>query len=321
MANFVPKKASIFSGSEGRRQRGRDTVQAGKLGCLLLAGGQGTRLRFDGPKGLFPIGPNGETLFEIFRERRRVAGDDLPLAILVSPENEVATREAVPEAEICVQETLPLLNEDGEEFLTAPGEPAVGPDGNGYALRHFVESGIWERWRARGVEYLNIALVDNPLGDPYDAELAAFCEETGSDIVVKATKRRDPHEKVGVIVADGEKLRVIEYSELEEPGDYDLANLSLFCLTMEFARRAAEVDLPLHRAHKAVPMWDGEKTVWPEAPNAWKSEYFIFDILPLADRADVICYPREECFAPLKNIEGEDSPETVRAALAARKGL
>lgn len=319
MANFIPKQASVFSGSEERMQLGRELVQAGKVGCLLLAGGQGTRLRFDGPKGLFPIGPNGETLFQIFQKKREAAGDELPFAILVSPENEAVTREAVPEVDICVQGTLPLLNELGEEFLTRPGEPAVGPNGNGLALRHFVESGIWEQWRERGVEYLNIALVDNPLGDPYDAELAAFCE--GLDIVVKATKRRHAQERVGVIVADGEKLRVIEYSELEEPGDYELANLSLFCMTMEFAKWAAEAELPLHRAHKGVPMWDGEKTVWPETPNAWKSEYFIFDILPLAEKADVICYPREECFAPLKNAEGEDSSETVRAALAARKGL
>ncbi len=316
MANFVPKKASIFSGSQERVQRGRELVQKDKVGCLLLAGGQGTRLRFDGPKGLFPIGLNGETLFQLFQEKRAVAGEDLPFAILVSPENEGATREAVPEADICVQGVLPLLNEAGEEFLKGPGETAVGPDGNGLALRRFVESGIWERWREQGVEYLNIALVDNPLGDPYDAELVAFCE--GLDIAVKATKRRHAQERVGVIVEDGSKLRVIEYSELEDGGDYELANLSLFCMTMEFAKRAAAEELPLHRAHKAVPMWDGEKTVWPKAPNAWKSEYFIFDILPLAERADVICYPREECFAPLKNAEGEESPETVRAALAAR---
>lgn len=307
-----------YSGSKIRLRRGRELTQSAKMGCLLLAGGQGTRLRFDGPKGLFPITDSGKTLFQLFWEMREAGGDDLPFAVLVSHENEAATRKALPGAEICVQGTLPLLNESGEPFDSAPGQLAVGPDGNGLAVRHFVQSGIWERWRARGVDYLNIALVDNPLGDPYDAELVAFLEETKADIVVKATKRLNAQEKVGVVVAEEGKVRVIEYSELDDPEGHELANLSLFCMTMDFAKRTASHDLPLHRAHKAAPMWNGTETITPSEPNAWKSEYFIFDILPLAERVEVICYPREECFAPLKNAEGENSPETVRTALRKR---
>jgi UDP-N-acetylglucosamine/UDP-N-acetylgalactosamine diphosphorylase len=308
----------INSGSGERRSRGRRLVREGKLGCLLLAGGQGTRLRFDGPKGLFPITASGKTLFQLFREGREAAGDDLPLAILVSAENEAAGREAVPEADICVQDSLPLLDDNGETFLSAPGQTAVGPNGNGSALRCFVESGLWAQWRERGVKYLNIAMVDNPLGDPYDAEMVALLEESGADAVVKTTRRRNAQEKVGVLVAEGDRVRVIEYSELDDPSGYKWANLSLFTFTMDFVRKVAEKELPYHRAHKAVPIWKGNEIVWPKEPNAWKREQFIFDVLPYAERVEVIAYPREECFAPLKNAEGDDSPETVRAALQAR---
>ncbi len=276
------------------------------MGCLILAGGQGTRLGFDGPKGAFEVTYDGKSLFELFCERTPMG---CLLAIMTSPSNHAQTiaffeRNAFFGRKISFfqQETLPILSDEGEVL-------GDGPNGNGHAIKAFFDAGLWEEWKTYGVRYLNIIPVDNALADPFDGRLAHCLEKSGADVVIKATERCHPDEKVGLIVLVDGKVEVIEYSEVKEDGpEYVLANLGLYCLTMDFAKRVALKSecFPLHLARKLVP---GTKTV------GWKFETFLFDMLPLADRVEVLVYPREECFAPLKNEKGADSIETVREAL------
>jgi UDP-N-acetylglucosamine/UDP-N-acetylgalactosamine diphosphorylase len=293
---------------------------------------------------MYPISPvKHKTLFQLFAEKTLAAScranKKLPLAIMTSPENHGQTLQYFQDngffgldsgqVRFFPQGTLPFLDQKGNLFLESPFRIAQGPDGNGSALTHFVRSGIWEEWYANDVRFLNMILVDNALADPFDEELLGFHYRRGNDVTVKCTRRNSVDEKVGVLTGDAHSMQVVEYMELppeerlatQEDGalKHQCANLSLFCMNMEFVQDVAgKGPLPLHLAFKPAKFLspDGE-TVLPDKPNAWKFERFIFDILPSARKAGALMYPREKCFAPLKNAEGEGNPSSVKIALQA----
>lgn len=333
-----------YSGNEELISNGKKLIAEGKVGCLIVAGGMGTRLRFNGPKGMLPISLiKQKTLFQLFAEKTRAAENQskrpLPLAIMTSPLNHEETIKYFEknnyfglkkdQMDFFCQGMLPMLDHEGNLFLEKADHLAVGPDGNGSALQHFVKCGIWKRWHDKGVRYLNFVLIDNLLADPFDAELAGFHQSESVDIVVKCTSRKDPSENVGILIERADKVCVIEYSELPEnertatDSDGSLkhkaANLSLFSFSMDFVFKHVQESLPLHLAHKTVDFLNEHGViVKSKIPNAWKFEEFIFDLLPLAWSVKALIYPREECFAPLKNEKGNDSPQTVREALQKR---
>lgn len=305
--------------------QGEERLKHGELGAILLAGGMGTRLGFPHPKGMFPIFPN-VTLFEIFAkktlEASKRAKRPLNLAIMTSRENDRETqaffqhnqRFGLAEEQLVFfqQGLLPMQNDQGEDL------PVLAPDGNGLVFKHFVQSGLYALWQAKGIEYLNIVLVDNPLADPFDANLLGFHVEQQADVTVKCIARDNPEEKVGLIIRSEGQVRVQEYSEIsdeEKKGrlpngqlKHPLANISLFCLSMPFVAKLATQTFPIHKAQKPLELA-------PSSPLAWKQEYFIFDLLPFAQKPALLVYPRAQVFAPLKNKEGADSPESVRALL------
>lgn len=323
------------SGNKSHFELGERLLREGQMGCLLIAGGQGTRLKFKGPKGMYPITPvEHKSLFQFFAEKVVAAGKQvqrlLPLAIMTSPINHLETWNFFvanhffglePEqVSFFSQAMSPFLDQQGNLFLEEKDLIAEGPDGNGASLEHFVESGIWAKWHSQGVEYVNYVLIDNPLADPFDAELLGFHCEQQADVTVKCTSRRDVDEKVGLLVISDQTVHVIEYSEmpsheriaLNNDGNlkHICANLSLFCFNMDFINKVnkRKRKIPLHCALKAA------KSVGKEI-MAWKCEKFIFDVLPFAHKIKALLYPRERCFAPLKNASGKDSPEEVKAAL------
>jgi UDP-N-acetylglucosamine/UDP-N-acetylgalactosamine diphosphorylase len=325
-----------FSGNTENYLKGRKLINEGKVGCLIVAGGMGTRLGFNGPKGMLPISIiQKKTLFQLFAEKTRAASNQakrcLPLAIMTSPFNHQDTLNYFEEnnyfglekenIDFFSQEMLPLLDHAGNLFLDKTNHIAVGPDGNGSALQHFVKNGIWKKWHAKGVRYLNFILIDNLLANPFDSELVGFHESQGVDIVVKCISRQDPKENVGILVKKDDKSWVIEYSELPEEEktakSYDgslkhpAANLSLFSFSMDFISKLTKEPLPLHLAHKAAEFLN-DKEATEKTPNAWKFEEFIFDLLPLASSVKALLYPREECFAPLKNEKGNDNSKHYR---------
>ncbi len=322
------------SGKEENIERGRKVLSEGKAGCLIMAGGMGTRLKIDGPKGIFPVTLSKKSLFQLFSERTlaasRLYGHKLQLAIMTSPLNDRETRFFFqtnnyfgldPEqVDFFIQQDLPFLDQEGNMFLDTKWHIAEGPNGNGECLKEFYRSGIWDKWKERGIEYLNLVLIDNPLADPFDAELIGTHDRFGCDILVKAVNRQDPDEKVGVIVKIGDNIHVLEYSEIDgkDKGrieEFPLANLSLFSVSLNFIEKIKDLKLPLHKAFKSVPYLNDEGgIVKPPAPNAWKFETFIFDIFPHG-LVELAVYPREECFAPLKNNTGSSSPETVLVSL------
>jgi UDP-N-acetylglucosamine/UDP-N-acetylgalactosamine diphosphorylase len=332
-----------YAGNPQNQERGLSLIEQGKLGCLILAGGQGTRLQCSGPKGTYPLSViKQKSLFQLCAEKvcaaGVLAGRPLSLAIMTSPDNDKETRLFFEEhhyfgllpsqVSFFVQGTLPLLDATGHLFLSTPWQIVTGAEGNGESLLHFVRSGIWEKWSQQGIEYVHVVPVDNPLADPFDPELLGFHVERHLEVTLKCTEKTQPEEQVGVLVKQEGHTRVIEYTEMPETDKqargadghltYCCANLSLFCFSLSFIQRLAHQHhtLPLHLAWKAAHFVDEKgQSHLSSTPRAWKFETFIFDWLEEAHHVAALLYPRNRCFAPLKNLTGPDSPETVRAAL------
>jgi len=325
---------------------GKELISQGKMGCLIVAGGQGTRLHLNGPKGMVEITPyQHKTLFQLFAEKTLAAGMQakkrLPLAIMTSPQNHEDIIKFFKEKNFFgldenqlsffCQTTLPLLDNKGNLFLESPHTIAEGPDGNGSALHQFFHSGLWKAWYMQGVRYLNFILIDNPLADPFDAELVGFHDHQQCDIVIKCTSRASIDENVGILVKENDRIGVIEYTEMPEKERYAIdnrgcflhycANISLFSFSMNFIQKIALENslMPLHKAFKTAKyLSPNGKTIQARKPMAWKFEKFIFDILSQASTVEALLYPRELCFAPLKNLHGQNSLTSVRNALLNR---
>ena len=330
--DILPYSNHITSGCPEHEERGKSLLHQGKVGCLILAGGQGSRLGFDGPKGSYPVSPvRGKSLFQLFCERTKAAsawaGHPLPLCIMTSSINHAQTiaffeqhaNFGLPASQLFFiqQEMLPLLDDRGQWLLEAPGKIAEGPDGNGHALRIFFNSGLWQQWRDFGVEYLNVIFVDNALADPFDPEFIGYTAAINADAALKAIERYSPNEKMGILAEYAGRLKVIEYSEM--PADisqFTLSSTGMFCISMEFIRKHMHAEFPLHIARKGAPVLLGtSKGFVQEIAQIWKCERFIFDLLDHARTTGVLVCPREKIYAPLKNASGDRSIETVRNAL------
>lgn len=317
---------------------GRELAQSGKTATLLLAGGQGSRLGYPHPKGCYPISVvEKKSLFQLCAEKVVAAGHQgkrlLPLAIMTSPENDAAVRAyfqehqrfglAEEQLDFFTQEELPLLDEKGHVFLETPSSIAKAADGNGKALDQCMRSGILKKWISRGIELVQILPVDNPLADPCDYALLGFHWHQNVDISLRCVERSQPDEKVGLLAICEGKNRIVEYSELSETAKqeretngrlkYRYANTGLLCFSISFIlKHQLELDrLPLHKSWKKCQKLGQES--W-----GWKFEYFIFDLIQLTPKLGVFLSDRCNCFAPLKNATGADSPQTVQEALLKR---
>ena len=196
----------------------------------------------------------------------------------------------------------------GNWILREDGKLASGPDGNGYALHLLQENGVLKQWKARGIETITIVPIDNPLADPVDPILIGYHVAHPADVTVKVISRQNAEEKVGIMVRKNDKIEVREYSELppNTPQQNCLAHIGLFALTLSFAQRVSEKEFPWHLARKQDPL---------TKQMIWKFERFIFDMLPYSGKTNLLLYPREDVYAPLKNATGEKSLATVQAAL------
>lgn len=253
-----------------------------KVGCIVLAGGDGSRLGWNGPKGTFPIF-EGMTLFQLLEKR---LGSLQNVAVMTSPRSDEITRAAFSrEVDFFTQNMLPLLDVEGNEL------DEWRPNGNGEALKCFYRSGLFEKWRARGVEFVQVILIDNPLADPFDTRMIDIQMKTGAEVCIKAVPKLHPGEKVGVIGEKNGKVCVVEYSETP-PADWNLANTGLYSFTMDFIEKVKDVELPIHAVTRT---FEGRPVI--------KREYFLFDVLPYSEKTEVILYPREAAFAPLKSKE------------------
>jgi UDP-N-acetylglucosamine/UDP-N-acetylgalactosamine diphosphorylase len=325
---------------------GREAMAAGRCGVLLVAGGQGSRLGFEAPKGMFPIGPVRNTsLFETFatriKERSRQAGKRIPWYIMTSPTNRAQTQQyfasnkyfGLPPEDVMffIQGVMPAVSRDtGEVLLASPKEVFTSPNGHGGTLLALEREGVLADMAKRGVDLVYYFQVDNPLVKLLEPAFLGLHLKHRADFSAKVVRKIDPKEKVGLVVEYDGKPTVIEYSDLPDelaveraPGGglkYWPGSIAIHVFSRPFLERVADA-LPYHIAHKAVPhLDDSGSMVTPSDANAVKFEMFIFDSMPMAERVAIVETDREDEFAPVKNAKGADSPESVRAAMVRQAG-
>ena len=314
---------------------GKELISAGKVAALVVAGGQGTRLGFDGPKGNFPISPvKKKTLFQIFAENITAVSEkyqtNCPWYIMTSPLNYAETKDifrsknyyGLRESDVFIfqQGTLPNFGFDGKILLADKANIACSPDGHGGTLKALCKSGAIDDMKKRGVEFLSYWQVDNPLVNIFDPLFIGLHALDKAEMSSKALIKAEPKEKVGnFCLADG-KVTVIEYSdfpdELAEKQNSDgsllfqLGSIAIHIISVSFVERlnARGISLPLHRAVKKVPCVDEQgRFMEPDEPNGVKLETFVFDALPMASKSVILETNRSEEFAPVKDKTGVDS--------------
>jgi len=327
---------------------GEQALRDGHVAVVLVAGGDGSRLGYDGPKGIYPIGPvSGASLFQIHAEKVRALsqryGRTVPFLIMTGPANHERTAAFFAEHEnfglehlrLFVQGTMPAVDASGRILLAEPGRIALSPDGHGGLLAALDRSdggpSCLDELRELGVRTLFTFQVDNPLTIVADPLFVGLHRIEGAEMSTKVVEKTDPHERVGVVAEADGATRLIEYSDLPDElaerraadGGLELraGSIAIHLLELEFAARVArrEGGLPFHRAWKKVATVDDKgHPVEPDEPNAFKFERFIFDALPLAEGTVVVMETSRQIeFEPLKNATGDASPDTVRAQLLA----
>jgi len=335
-ADVVPK-SELNSGDA--RRAGEESLRSGDVGVVLVAGGQGTRLGFDGPKGAFPVGPVSDaSLFEIHSRKilalERKFGTEIPFYVMTSVSNDGATRGFFEEhgffglspgrVLFFKQGMWPALMGDGSMVLDGPDHLFMSPDGHGGVIRALLVNGMFDDMEKRGVRHLFYFQVDNPLVEIADPGFVGLHVRQDAEVSVKVCTKRDPGEGLGVVVNRSGRNAIVEYSELtdeqkdekREDGRLKLlhGSVAIHMFSVDFLRQHAGESLPIHVAFKKVPCCDESgTTIKPETPNAYKFEQFIFDVLPIAENSLVVEFERANEFSPVKNASGSDSPATARA--------
>jgi UDP-N-acetylglucosamine/UDP-N-acetylgalactosamine diphosphorylase len=326
--------------------RGRQALSAGQVAAVIVAGGQGTRLGFDNPKGMFPIGPvSASSLFRILFEKvlatSRRYQVRVPLYIMTSRAThdetarylESQNRFGLPAEDVRLfcQGQMPAVDlTTGKVLLSDKHQVALSPDGHGGMLAALANCGGLDEMERRDIRYLFYCQVDNPLVPLCDPEFIGYHVLAESELSTQVIAKQDPLEKVGNLAMVDGRMTIIEYSDLPEPvareqnADGSLylwaGNTGIHVFDMPFLRRMTGTAsaLPFHLARKKVPYIDAAgKLIEPDVPNALKFERFIFDLLPAAERAFVMEVDARRAFAPVKNAPGDarDTPESVQAQM------
>jgi UDP-N-acetylglucosamine/UDP-N-acetylgalactosamine diphosphorylase len=322
---------------------GKELISAGKVAAFVVAGGQGTRLGYDGPKGNFPISPvKNKTLFQIFADSIAAASKkyqaDCPWYVMTSSLNYDETAEifrsnnyyGLDEKNVFIfrQGMLPNFSPDGKILLADKSTIACSPDGHGGCLRALYESGALEDMKRHGVELLSYWQVDNPLINIFDPLFIGLHVLDNAEMSSKALIKSEPKEKVGNFCLVDGRVTVIEYSDLPDElaekrnpdGSlvFELGSIAIHIINRAFVENlnADDFSLPLHKAVKKIQHID-EKGCVVESDGI-KLESFVFDALPLASKSVILQTVRNEEFAPTKNAAGVDSVETTRKMMVAR---
>ena len=328
------------------RAAGDQALRNGRLATIIVAGGQGTRLGFEHPKGMFPVGPlSGRTLFQMLADRLLAVMQryhvSIPMYVMTSPATDAETREYFAKNRRCgladdqlvifCQGTMPVVEANsGKLLLESRCQLAVSPDGHGGLLSALHKNGCLADAERRGVEHFFYAQVDNPLVQLCDPHLVGYHVLSESQVTTQVVRKRFATEKVGNVVGLDGKAQIIEYSDLPNAaaeqvhadGSLKLwaGNIAVHLFDRQFLQSVVDDtdSLVFHRAHKAVPhLNESMEWVKPDKPNAIKFERFVFDLLPLAERSLVVEGDAAEVFAPVKNADGAavDTPEQSKAAL------
>lgn len=309
---------------------GEKSFRNGEVAMLTVAGGLGTRLGFNGPKGLVPVTPiKHKTLFQVFAEKlvalKKKYGKPLHWLIMTSEDTDEKTRRAFAENDwydeqyvhFFKQGTLPAFTTDKLCVLDRNGAVRYYPDGHGGVFKALRVNGCIEHLRAKEIKYISYFQVDNPLVNLGDCLFLGVHLYHQSEFSTKVIAKRNSEERVGVFVEENKNLRLVEYSELPkhvadektEKGvlKYRYGNTAIHLLNLDFIERCLAYRLPIHIAHKRAKHWVKGNFV---EDDCFKLERFIFDALIHANKAILFEVKREQEFSPVKNADGNDSLET-----------
>ena len=344
--SLVPQPATAEQQAQwaAAADAGGALLKDNRIAVITVAGGQGSRLGFDHPKGMFPVGPaTDRTLFQIFAEqilaRRRQFDCAIPWLIMTSSATHQETLDYLTASNyfglpadtvhLFQQGSMPAVDQQtGKLLMKNHAELCLSPDGHGGLITALKSSGLLAQMKTAGVEHFFYHQVDNPTVIMCDPALLGLHAEAGSQLTTNVVRKVSPTEKMGVLADVNGRLEIIEYSELntEQAHRKDADGNDVFwagnTAIHVFARSFFEeltsegCALELHLASKKVAhITADDQTVTPDEPNAFKFERFIFDALPLAETTLVVEGDREREFNPVKNAEGNDSPATSKAAL------
>ncbi len=323
---------------------GDKELAAGHVGVLLVAGGQGSRLGYDGPKGAYSIGPmTGASLF-YFHARKVLAlsiryAVSIPFYIMTSEANNEATIKHFEENDyfglnpddvfFFTQGMWPGMTKDGKIILDEPGHIFMSPDGHGGMISALKSKGCFADMKKRGIKTLFYFQVDNPMVEVADPAFIGLHTLEKSEYSLKLCAKREPTEGLGMVVKRDGHFDLIEYTEMTDEmnnrrtknGDlyFKYGSPAIHVFDRAFLEREAAAAMPLHLAHKKIQYVDEKgKVVKPSEPNGYKFEKFIFDSLQDAKGVTCFAFDRAEEFSPVKNAEGKDSPASCKADLQAK---
>lgn len=320
---------------------GLEAIRAGKIGAVLLAGGQGTRLGFDQPKGTVNIGLTRdiyifECLMKNLMKVTNEAGIPVPLYIMTSVGNNRDTIDFFEEHEyfgydrsyvkFFKQEMVPTVDHEGRVLMASETELALAPNGNGGWFSSMVADGMLEDVHKRGIEWINVFAVDNVLQQIADPKFIGATLASGCQSGAKVVRKAAPDEKVGVLCTEDGKPSIVEYYEMTEEmatarkanGDlkYGFGVILNYLFREDKLEEIADRHMPIHVVEKKIPYMDARgNKVKPDKPNGYKFETLVLDMVHMMN--DCIPYEviREREFAPIKNLHGVDSVDTARELL------
>ena len=318
---------------------GKKAIKEGKLAAVTMAGGQGTRLGHKGPKGTFDIGLDShKSLFELLcdylKEESKKYGVDIPWFIMTSKENNNDTVEFFKKNKyfgyekniyFFIQGQLPMIDTEGKILIGENGLIKEAADGHGGVYESLVKSGMVDKMKELGIEWVFIGGVDNCLVKMVDPVLMGIAIDKNVTAAGKSVVKANPHEKVGAFCKKNGRPSVVEYSEItdemaeatDENGELLYGESHILCnlFNISAIERMGSQPLPYHSAFKKATYIDkdGNKVV-PDSPNAFKFEAFLFDAFGEVDDMAILRVKREEEFAPVKNADsaGVDCPSTAR---------
>ncbi len=320
---------------------GVQAIKDGKVAAVLLAGGMGTRLGVDGPKGAYDIGVTKplyifEQQMKNLAEVNKKCGVFVPLYIMTSDKNHAQTTSfwkehgyfGYPETEVKFfkQDMAPAVDFNGKIFLETKDTPALSPNGNGGWFGSMMRAGLGADLEKRGIEWLNIYAVDNVLQRIADPVFVGATIDSGVNCGAKVICKTNPYEKVGVLCMDGEKPDIIEYYELtdemanqkDENGDlaYCYGAIMNYLFRLSKLQEIVNKKIPVHIVEKKIEcLCEDGVTRKPEKENGKKFETLAVDLIKPMDSVLPFEVVREKEFAPIKNKTGVDSVESARELL------
>ncbi|MBR2241021.1 MAG: UTP--glucose-1-phosphate uridylyltransferase [Clostridia bacterium] len=335
---YVDKSALSEEELKRYNELGENAIKQGKYSVVTMAGGQGTRLGHNGPKGTFMLGlENDKSIFEILADSLKASkekyGVTIPWYIMTSRENNEQTENFFKDnnyfgydsnaIKFFKQGELPMCSEEGKLLIDESGVIKEAADGHGGIFESMRKNGVISDMKAHGIEWAFIGPVDNVLVKMVDPTLLGVALDKNVLAAGKSVVKAGPKEKVGVFCKRNGKPGVVEYTEIttelseatNENGELVFGESHINCnlFNVKAIDEVSQKKLPYHSAHKkAKYINENGELIVPEKPNAFKFESFIFDAFDMLDDMAILRVKREEEFAPVKNAEGNDCPETAR---------